>query len=185
LTDEALGRLVSFLNVETYSQIPNRRRYPPDNDPPYLLIARSGCREEAQMFMGKTYQSLLYVFKNPQKGIFHSESGILGRALVMYLREISSVYHVFQFTRRLYDYMAGKRKTVPRNVSDFGEYYTALKKLLKSRYTRRLIERNTLGEQIRTQDFALFYRLKFEIFAETFLCTATDTEIVDLIETVR
>lgn len=137
------------------------------------------------MFMGKTYQSLLYVFKNPQKGVFHSESGILGRALVLYLREISSVYHVFQFTRRLYDFMTGRRKTVPRNVSLYDEHYIALKKLLKSRYTRRLIEQNTLGEQIRTQDFALFFRLKFEIFAETFLCAATDIEIVDLIETVR
>jgi len=155
--------------------------------PAWFLIFKDKNYNNSRSFLHRSLTSMAVIPKDCGKN-FHSETGVVSKFLMDYLKSVEEPDHVLNFITNFRLYITGDKKRMPRNVSGDEASYDFLKELLSTDYTRRLIDEyrdKSLSSSNRTQDFTLLFRIPLYNLVETVFSTLDDDDIVQTIEEYR
>lgn len=178
--------LLTLLQMERTHTVPNRREITRET-PPWYLLFKNSYYNQARDFLHQSVCAIIALESNPfYYDSFHSETGVLTRNLVEYLRSVEDADKLGDFVAGYKSYLMGQRKRMPRNISYDLQAYENLKSIAKADYTKRLIEEHNAGSvSSKTQDYVVLFKMPTFALLETFFCAITDEDIAKAIEEYR
>lgn len=183
-----LSPLLYMLHMEE-AHVPEQRRQMLRETPPWFLFFKGSYHHKAREFLHQSICTLITLESNPllsTSDSFHSETGVLTKHLVEYLRSVDDADKMISFVDGFRSYVLGDRKRMPNNISFDLHAYQTLKEAAKTDYTKRLItEHNGGNVSPKTQDYVMLFKMPLFALLESVFCAVTDEDVVKAIEEYR
>lgn len=157
--------------------------------PVWLLQFKSNYSQTVKMLLEGTYSLLIQlnkeITKKPIFNTFHSKSGVIGKLLFHYVKEIGVLEKQFSFINKYVSFMRGETKHFPRKICD-SIFYDRLKELSKTEYSLKL-KNVYLNKEIHplTHDYLLLFKLSKDLIEEILVMATSSNEVLNLLESYR